>query len=75
VFTAPTEPGDYGFWCDVGSHRFQGMTGLLTVAADGGAPGMPRTGAGPDPALSLGTALLAVALLTLGVIFAARRPA
>jgi plastocyanin len=75
VFTAPMEPGDYGFWCDVGTHRFQGMIGTLTVAAAGGTPGMPRTGAGPDPALSLGMALLAVALLTLGVFVSARRRA
>ncbi len=43
ILTAPTEPGDYSFWCDVGSYRFQGMVGTLTVAA-GGAPGMPHTG-------------------------------
>jgi quinohemoprotein ethanol dehydrogenase len=61
ILTAPEEPGDYYFWCDVGTHRFQGMNGMLVVeaqaagagggaggGASGGAgaqPGMPRTGA------------------------------
>lgn len=45
VFTAPQEEGEYYFWCDVGTHRFQGMTGELVVSAGGGAqPGMPQTG-------------------------------
>ena len=70
VFTAPTAPGDYYFWCDVGTHRFQGMNGLLTVAAGGGAPGMPRTGAGEAAPGSLFASLLVLALLTLGSISA-----
>jgi alcohol dehydrogenase (cytochrome c) len=72
VLTAPTAPGEYGFWCDVGSHRFQGMNGVLTVAAAGaGAPGMPTTGTNQPAALAW--ALLAVALLTLGVVLSTRR--
>lgn len=31
VFTAPKEPGTYTFYCDVGSHRAQGMEGKLIV--------------------------------------------
>ncbi len=30
-FTAPDEPGEYVFYCDVGSHRAQGMEGTLIV--------------------------------------------
>jgi plastocyanin len=48
VLTAPEQPGEYYFWCDVGTHRFQGMTGELVVTTEAGAgqqPGMPRTGA------------------------------
>jgi uncharacterized cupredoxin-like copper-binding protein len=29
-----TETGTYQFWCDVGSHRDQGMVGVLTVVPD-----------------------------------------
>jgi alcohol dehydrogenase (cytochrome c) len=73
VLTAPDQPGEYYFWCDVGTHRFQGMTGELIVEAAGASgPGMPRTGAsdadnnwgGPVNGLILG--LLALALLLAG---------
>jgi plastocyanin len=30
-FVAPTTPGNYEFYCDVGSHRAMGMKGTLTV--------------------------------------------
>ncbi|NQV89382.1 MAG: cupredoxin domain-containing protein [Parcubacteria group bacterium] len=30
-FTAPTEPGSYTFYCDIGSHRAFGMEGTLIV--------------------------------------------
>jgi len=30
-FTAPTEPGSYPFYCDIGSHRALGMEGVLIV--------------------------------------------
>ncbi len=30
-FTAPTEPGSYSFYCDIGSHRAFGMEGTLIV--------------------------------------------
>ena len=30
-FTAPTAPGSYAFYCDVGSHRANGMEGVLIV--------------------------------------------
>ena len=30
-FTAPTEPGSYSYYCDVGSHRALGMEGTLIV--------------------------------------------
>jgi uncharacterized cupredoxin-like copper-binding protein len=33
VFTAPSEPGDYAFWCHVGEHKELGMEGTMTVAA------------------------------------------
>lgn len=74
VITAPEQPGDYFFWCDVGSHRFQGMNGTLTVAAaGGGAPGMPRTGGGGLAWDSLLISLIAVLLLTAGVALLGRR--
>jgi len=45
IFTAPTQPGAYQFWCDVGAHRFLGMSGTLTVQANGGSsPSLPNTG-------------------------------
>lgn len=31
TFTAPTEPGSYFFFCDIGNHRALGMEGVLTV--------------------------------------------
>lgn len=31
TFTAPTEPGDYEFYCNIGSHLAMGMKGTLTV--------------------------------------------
>lgn len=31
TFTAPSEPGDYAFYCSIGDHRDQGMEGTLTV--------------------------------------------
>lgn len=31
IFTAPTEPGSYTFYCDVGNHRAMGMEGTLIV--------------------------------------------
>lgn len=31
TFTAPTVPGEYPFYCDVGSHRAYGMQGTLFV--------------------------------------------
>lgn len=31
TFTAPTTPGDYIYYCDVGSHRANGQWGTLTV--------------------------------------------
>ncbi len=30
-FTAPTEPGSYPIYCDIGSHRAFGMEGMLIV--------------------------------------------
>lgn len=30
-FTAPSEPGSYAFYCDIGSHRAMGMEGSLIV--------------------------------------------
>lgn len=30
-FTAPNTPGSYTFYCDIGSHRAQGMEGTLIV--------------------------------------------
>jgi plastocyanin len=46
-FTAPTEPGVYVFYCSVGSHREQGMEGVLIVG-DGGGGGTP-TATEPPP--------------------------
>jgi hypothetical protein len=76
VFTTPMTPGSYFFWCDVGTHRFQGMAGVLDVTAGGGTgstggnqPGMPSTGAQDGYSLELKDyllALLAVALLAGG---------
>lgn len=31
TFTAPTEPGTYAFYCDIGNHRALGMEGVLIV--------------------------------------------
>lgn len=31
TFSAPTTPGEYPFYCDVGSHRANGMSGTLFV--------------------------------------------
>ncbi len=31
IFEAPTEPGSYAFYCDIGSHRDLGMEGTLIV--------------------------------------------
>lgn len=31
IFTAPDEPGEYAFYCDIGSHRSMGMEGVLIV--------------------------------------------
>jgi plastocyanin len=31
TFTAPTKPGSYKFYCDIGSHRANGMEGTLIV--------------------------------------------
>src|SRR3989338_4567666 len=31
IFTAPSEPGSYPFYCNVGSHRSSGMEGTLIV--------------------------------------------
>lgn len=31
IFTAPSEPGEYAFYCDIGSHRSFGMEGTLIV--------------------------------------------
>jgi plastocyanin len=79
MLTAPEQPGEYYFWCDVGTHRFQGMTGELVVSAEAGAgqqPGMPRTGApeGWGRAMSdflLG--LVAIGLLVAGLHLVRRR--
>ena len=30
-FTAPSDPGNYAYYCDVGSHRSMGMEGVLIV--------------------------------------------
>lgn len=30
-FTAPSEPGEYAFYCSIGSHRSMGMEGTLIV--------------------------------------------
>ncbi len=30
-FTAPTEPGQYTYYCNIGDHRDRGMVGTLTV--------------------------------------------
>jgi plastocyanin len=32
TFTAPTEPGSYEFYCNIGSHQAKGMTGLLKIS-------------------------------------------
>jgi plastocyanin len=32
-FTAPTEPGEFAFYCSIGDHRDRGMEGTLTVTA------------------------------------------
>jgi alcohol dehydrogenase (cytochrome c) len=74
VITAPSQPGEYYFWCDVGSHRFQGMTGELRVAEGGAAqPGMPRTGVAEEMQAGLLFGLVATALLVLGVHILRRR--
>lgn len=31
TFVAPSEPGNYAYYCDIGSHRALGMEGVLTV--------------------------------------------
>ncbi|MBI2473353.1 cupredoxin domain-containing protein [Candidatus Uhrbacteria bacterium] len=31
LFTAPSEPGSYSFYCDIGSHKSSGMAGTLIV--------------------------------------------
>lgn len=31
IFTAPSTPGSYAFYCDVGSHKTNGMEGVLIV--------------------------------------------
>lgn len=31
IFTAPSEPGQYPFYCDIGSHRALGLIGTLVV--------------------------------------------
>lgn len=31
IFTAPTEPGSYSYYCDIGSHRKFGQEGTLIV--------------------------------------------
>ena len=80
VLTAPDQPGEYYFWCDVGTHRFQGMTGELIVEAAGASgPGMPRTGA-PGAASGWAEAMkdlllgiVALALLLSGIYMSRRR--
>jgi plastocyanin len=32
-FTAPSEPGEFAFYCSIGDHRDRGMEGTLTVTA------------------------------------------
>ncbi len=49
VFTTPTTPGSYKFWCDVEQHREQGMTGIMTVQAAGSQSNLPNTGASSSP--------------------------
>lgn len=33
TFTAPSQPGDYAFWCDISGHREAGLEGTMTVQA------------------------------------------
>jgi alcohol dehydrogenase (cytochrome c) len=85
VFTAPDQPGEYYFWCDVGTHRFQGMNGELVVSktaqaagatGSGVQPGMPRTGAVDTwgrAANEFLVGLAAVVLLLAGVHILRRR--
>jgi len=46
VFTAPTQPGPYSFWCDVEQHKEQGMVGTLFVTSSGASQSQtfPETG-------------------------------
>ena len=76
VLTAPNEPGEYYFWCDVGTHRFQGMTGELIVEAEGSSePGMPRTGVRDEWSSTASDFLvgLVAVLLLLGGLHMVRR--
>lgn len=34
ILVVPERPGEYAFWCDVGSHRELGMEGTLTIQDD-----------------------------------------
>jgi plastocyanin len=48
---APREEGEYEFYCPVGSHRVQGMKGVLLVSQDHRIPqGVHRSPAGGHPA-------------------------
>jgi plastocyanin len=48
VFTTPTQPGNYTFWCDIGTHRVQGMIGQVGVGVNSPPPSgtleMPLSG-------------------------------
>jgi alcohol dehydrogenase (cytochrome c) len=77
LLDAPDQPGEYYFWCDVGTHRFQGMNGELVVQAAGAVtPGMPSTGAGDSwgqAAHDFLLGLFAVLLLVVGIHVLRRR--
>ncbi|MGA7731785.1 MAG: PQQ-binding-like beta-propeller repeat protein [Chloroflexia bacterium] len=48
VFTTPMQPGNYTFWCDIGTHRVQGMIGQVGIGVNNPPQGdtleMPRSG-------------------------------
>ena len=51
IFTAPSVPGEYTYYCSVGRHREFGMEGVLVVGegGGGGTPTEPPPGETPTP--------------------------